>query len=71
MAPSGRSGTTEDNQRDGDPAEKRRSFAVSDVRNVLLVNERRQRITEADSVTFLHVLGTLDIGIDRSPDEAL
>ena len=41
-----------------------------EVRNVLVVNERRQRISEADTASFLHLLGTLDIGIDRSPDEA-
>jgi predicted nucleic acid-binding protein len=41
-----------------------------EVRNVLLHNERRQRISEADAGSFLHVIGTLDIEIDRSPDEA-
>lgn len=41
-----------------------------EIRNVLLINERRQRISEDDTASFLHVLGTLDIGIDRSPDDA-
>jgi predicted nucleic acid-binding protein len=39
-----------------------------DVRNVLLVNERRQRITAADSAGFLRMLSGLSIEIDAAPD---
>jgi predicted nucleic acid-binding protein len=40
-----------------------------EVRNVLLVNERRRRISEADTIAFLRFLSQLDIKIDRSPDD--
>jgi predicted nucleic acid-binding protein len=47
-----------------------------EVRNVLLINERRQRITErrqriteADTMAFLRFLSGLDIEIDHSPDD--
>jgi predicted nucleic acid-binding protein len=39
-----------------------------EVRNVLLANERRRRIGEADTMAFLRFLSDLDIKIDRSPD---
>ena len=40
-----------------------------EVRNVLLVNERRGRLTEAQSAEFLRALSRLPIRIDQSPDE--
>jgi predicted nucleic acid-binding protein len=40
-----------------------------EVRNVLVVNERRGRLTEADTAVFLHALSRLSVTIDRSPDE--
>lgn len=39
-----------------------------EVRNALLVNERRQRITAADSAGFLRMLSGLSIEIDAAPD---
>jgi predicted nucleic acid-binding protein len=39
-----------------------------EMRNVLLVNERRQRITEADTANFFHMLSRLSIEIDAAPD---
>jgi predicted nucleic acid-binding protein len=41
-----------------------------EVRNVLIVNERRRRLSEADSALFLRALASLDIVIDASPDES-
>ena len=41
-----------------------------EVRNILVVNERRKRLTERDSGTFLRGLGRLRITIDRAPEEA-
>lgn len=41
-----------------------------EVRNVLLVNERRGRISEADTAGFLRNLSRLGVTLDRSPDEA-
>jgi predicted nucleic acid-binding protein len=40
-----------------------------EVRNTLLVNERRGRITEADATAFLQDLRRLTILFDRDPDE--
>lgn len=40
-----------------------------EVRNILVVNERRQRITESDTAAFLSNLSRLRIRIDRLPDE--
>ena len=40
-----------------------------EVRNVLLINERRQRIREVDTMAFLTSLSGMNIEIDRSPDE--
>jgi len=40
-----------------------------EVRNVLLVNERRGRLSEGQSTEFLRALSRLPIRIDRSPDE--
>jgi predicted nucleic acid-binding protein len=41
-----------------------------EVRNVLLVNERRGRIGEADTAGFLRDLSRLGVTLDHSPDEA-
>jgi predicted nucleic acid-binding protein len=38
-----------------------------EVRNVLLINERRQRITERDTASFLAALSAMNIEIDRAP----
>jgi predicted nucleic acid-binding protein len=40
-----------------------------EVRNVLLVNERRRRITEPDTVAFLSRLSKFRVRVDRAPDE--
>ena len=40
------------------------------VRNVLVVNERRGRLTEAITAAFLRAVARLDIAIDRTPDSA-
>ena len=40
-----------------------------EVRNILVVNERRQRITMADSAAFLLHLSRLRVRVDRLPDE--
>ena len=40
-----------------------------EVRNILVVNERRRRITESDSAAFLLSLSRLRIRVDRAPDE--
>ncbi len=42
-----------------------------EVRNVLLVNERRQRITQADVAAFLRFMSGLAIAIDHAPDDGL
>jgi predicted nucleic acid-binding protein len=39
-----------------------------EVRNILVVNERRQRITPVDSDRFLNDLHQLEIAIDHQPD---
>ena len=41
-----------------------------EVRNILVVNERRNRLTERDSKAFLRDLARLPVIIDRTPDEA-
>jgi predicted nucleic acid-binding protein len=41
-----------------------------EVRNVLIVNERRGRLREADTTLFLRSLARLPIVIDRAPEEA-
>ena len=41
-----------------------------EVRNILVVNERRKRLTEADSGIFLRELARLPITLDRTPDES-
>jgi len=40
-----------------------------EIRNILVVNERRKRITEADSSLFLRDLAGLRVRIDREPEE--
>jgi len=41
-----------------------------EVRNTLVVNERRRRIAESDTAAFLLNLARLRIRVDRVPDEA-
>ncbi len=41
-----------------------------EIRNILIVNERRGRLVEADSATFLRGLSRLGIVIDRAPEES-
>lgn len=41
-----------------------------EVRNTLIVNERRGRIAEADTAAFLLDIGRLAITIDRAPDDS-
>jgi predicted nucleic acid-binding protein len=40
-----------------------------EIRNLLVINERRKRITAADSASFLRVLSSFPIEIDEEPDE--
>jgi predicted nucleic acid-binding protein len=40
-----------------------------EVRNILIVNERRLRITESGTASFLLNLSLLRLRVDRSPDE--
>lgn len=40
-----------------------------EVRNILIVNERRRRIAESDTAAFLLNLSRLRIRVDRVPDE--
>lgn len=40
-----------------------------EVRNILVVNERRRRIAEADTAAFLRALSRLRLREDGSPDE--
>lgn len=41
-----------------------------EVRNTLIVNERRKRLTEHDTAAFLRELARLSIAVDRTPAEA-
>lgn len=41
-----------------------------EIRNTLIMGERRNRITATDTVAFLHDLSHLDIASDRAPDGA-
>jgi len=41
-----------------------------EVRNILVVNERRKRLTEAESAVFLRSLVRLPITVDHAPDES-
>jgi len=40
-----------------------------EVRNILVVNERRRRINESDTAAFLLNLSRLRVRVDRLPDE--
>ena len=40
-----------------------------EVRNILVVNERRRRIAESETAAFLLNLSRLRIRVDRAPDE--
>jgi predicted nucleic acid-binding protein len=40
-----------------------------EVRNTLIVSERRRRLTEADTAAFLRELSRLAIVVDRAPEE--
>jgi predicted nucleic acid-binding protein len=40
-----------------------------EVRNALIANERRGRLTETDTATFLRDLSRLRIAVDLAPDE--
>ena len=42
-----------------------------EVRNVMIVNERRGRLTEIDSHGFLRALAQLGVRIDPAPDEGM
>ena len=42
-----------------------------EIRNVLIVNERRGRITETDTAVFLHGLAQLGIVTDHAPEETI
>ena len=42
-----------------------------EIRKTLIVNERRGRITEADTTAFLRGLSRLGTVVDRTPDEAV
>ena len=41
-----------------------------EVRNTLIVSERRGRLTESDTATFLRWLAHIRVSVDRSPVEA-
>ena len=41
-----------------------------EVRNTLIVNERRGRLAEADTAAFLRAVSRLGVVIDRSPEDA-
>lgn len=40
-----------------------------EVRNILVVNERRRRITESETTAFLRHLSRLHVRMDRGPNE--
>jgi len=41
-----------------------------EIRNILIVNERRRRLTETDTAAFLREIARLRVQVDRSPEEA-
>jgi predicted nucleic acid-binding protein len=41
-----------------------------ELRNALIVNERRGRLSEADTALFLNSVARLSVTLDRDPDEA-
>ena len=42
-----------------------------EIRNILVVNERRKRITESDTGVFLRDLAGLRIRVDREPEQSV
>jgi predicted nucleic acid-binding protein len=42
-----------------------------EIRNILVVNERRKRITESDTGVFLRDLAGLRIRVDREPEDSV
>lgn len=42
-----------------------------EVRNVLLINERRGRISERDAATFLRALSKMNVEVDHAPTEVV
>ena len=42
-----------------------------EIRNILVVSERRKRITESDTRVFLRDLAGLRVRVDREPEESL
>src|SRR5262245_15349060 len=42
-----------------------------EIRNILIVNERRRRIKQSDSIVFLRALAVLRIRVDREPEESV
>jgi predicted nucleic acid-binding protein len=42
-----------------------------EIRNILVVNERRKRITEPDTGVFLRALAELRIRVDQEPEESV
>ncbi len=42
-----------------------------EIRNILIVSERRKRITESDTGVFLRDLAGLRVRVDREPDESV
>jgi predicted nucleic acid-binding protein len=41
-----------------------------EIRNILIVIQRRKRVTESDTVAFLRHLARLRVMVDQSPEEA-
>jgi predicted nucleic acid-binding protein len=41
-----------------------------EIRNTLVINERRGRLTEADTAAFLRTLSRLAVTVDRQPGDA-
>jgi predicted nucleic acid-binding protein len=42
-----------------------------EIRNILVVNKRRKRITESDTKVFLRDLARLRVRVDREPEESV
>jgi predicted nucleic acid-binding protein len=42
-----------------------------EIRNILVVNERRKRITQSDTGIFLRALAGLRVRVDRQPEEGV
>jgi predicted nucleic acid-binding protein len=55
------------------PVQPEVAFAPSvwwfEIRNLLVINERRKRIVAAESASFLRVMSSFPIEIDEEPDE--